>query len=123
MEYNLDDRPTPDCPLPTWTRPLWSTAYRPRPKGSYYCAASADRAIKFVRLLRHFKGEFAGLPFDLLPWQEWELFRPLFGWKMAECEPHPFNKMCPQPRLYRGLYLETPKKMERHRSALASVAT
>jgi phage terminase large subunit-like protein len=29
---------------------------------------------------------------------------------MAECEPHPFNKMCPQPRLYRGLYLETAKK-------------
>ncbi len=110
MDYGESDRPYPGCPEPTWTRPLWSTAYRPRPENAHYCDASAERAIRFVRLLRHFKGDFAGKPFDLLPWQEHELFRPLFGWKVGKCDPHPFSKPCPQPRLYRTSYMETAKK-------------
>ena len=32
------------------------------------------------------------------------------GWKVAQCTPHPHSKLCTQPRLYRGLYLEVPKK-------------
>jgi phage terminase large subunit-like protein len=80
------------------------------PEGAYFCAASADRVVRFIRMIRHFKGEFAGQPFDLLPWQLHEVFYPLFGWKVAPCKPHPYNKLCPQLRLYRGLYLETPKK-------------
>lgn len=111
MEFGTKDRPTPDCPDPTWARPLWSTAYRVKPKKAHYCASSAERAIRFVRLLHHFKGAFAGQPFELLPYQEWEIFRPLFGWKVEACEPHPFNIPCTAARLYRGLYLETPKKM------------
>ena len=110
MEYGLKDRTTPYCPEPTWVRPLWSTAYRPKPEGAYYCEASAERAVRFFRLLHHYKGAFAGRPFELLPWQEFEVIRPLMGWKVARCEPHPHNKLCPQPRLYRSLYLEMAKK-------------
>jgi phage terminase large subunit-like protein len=104
------DLPYPGCPEPTWTRPLWTTAGRPKPEGAHYCAASADRAIRFVALLHHFKGDFAGQPFLLLPWQEHELFRPLFGWKTGPCEPHGPETLCTEPRLFRTAYVETPKK-------------
>jgi phage terminase large subunit-like protein len=99
VEYGLDDRPYPGCPEPTWTRPMWSTAYRPKPEGCYYDAEAADKAIAFIRLMRHTKGEYAGRHFDLLPWQEHELVRPMFGWKRPD-----------GLRLYRTIYMETPKK-------------
>lgn len=44
-----------------------------------YDQALADRAVKFIRLLKHSKGRWAGSPFNLLPWQENEIIRPLFG--------------------------------------------
>ena len=34
----------------------------------------------FPRFLRHTKGEHAGRPFQLAPWQAEETIRPLFGW-------------------------------------------
>lgn len=38
----------------------------------------------FVNYLRHSKGEWAGKPFELQPWQ-WEgIIAPLFGWKRAD---------------------------------------
>lgn len=122
--------PYPGCPKLSWTLPLWSTGRQEKPSGAHYDAVAADRAIAFIRLLKHFKGEFAGQNFDLLPWQEHEVIRPLFGWKtlenekdeygrstgnQVECRPHRDEKRaekgeCNCPRLYRTLYLETPKK-------------
>lgn len=41
--------------------------------------AKADRAIKFIRALKHTKGEFAGKPFGLLPYQAF-IIASIFGW-------------------------------------------
>lgn len=50
------------------------------PAGSVYDAAKADRVVRFAaRYLRHMKGRWAGQPFVLEHWQEWEIVRPLFG--------------------------------------------
>lgn len=38
----------------------------------------ADRAVKFIKNLRHTKGEWAGRPFNLLEWEE-KIIRDLFG--------------------------------------------
>jgi len=106
-------------------RPRWSTAYRPHPEGAHYDAASADRAIKFFALLHHYKGKFAGKPFILLPFQEWEIVRPLYGWKLLEevqdeegeptgeiiqCGAETPEGLCSCPRQYRTLYHEVAKK-------------
>lgn len=49
-------------------------------KGAHYCEPRADRAVRFpAELLRHIKGPFRRKPFILRPWQEHEIFRPLFG--------------------------------------------
>ena len=45
---------------------------------SHYDEAKADRAVRFIEMLPHTKGEWEGKPFWLLPWQE-ELVRNLFG--------------------------------------------
>ncbi|MCH4108360.1 MAG: terminase large subunit [Lachnospiraceae bacterium] len=45
---------------------------------SHYDAAKADRAVKFIEMLRHTKGKWAGKRFWLLPWQE-KIIRDLFG--------------------------------------------
>lgn len=50
-------------------------------------------------MLRHSKGEHAGKPFLLLPWQQ-EVFRNLFGVLNAEGR-----------RQHRVSYIEVPKKM------------
>lgn len=50
------------------------------PKGAKYDPARADRVVRFcARYLRHMKGRWAGQPFVLEHWQEWEIIRPLFG--------------------------------------------
>lgn len=42
--------------------------------------AAADRAVAFINNLTHTKGQrWAGKPFNLRPWQEQEIVRPLFG--------------------------------------------
>ena len=38
----------------------------------------ALRAIKFINCLKHTKGQWRGVPFDLLPWQE-QIMRDIFG--------------------------------------------
>ena len=38
----------------------------------------ADRAVAFIKNLKHTKGEWAGHPFNLLPWEE-KIIRDLFG--------------------------------------------
>lgn len=45
---------------------------------SHYDAAKADRAVKFIEMLRHTKGKWAGKRFWLLPWQE-QIIRDVFG--------------------------------------------
>ena len=48
----------------------------------WYDGDVADRTAEFFpERLEHHKGEFAGLPFNLLPYQEFLIVRPLFGWK------------------------------------------
>ena len=44
---------------------------------SHYDEAKADRAVKFIEMLPHTKGELEGTPFWLLNWQE-KLVRDLF---------------------------------------------
>lgn len=47
-------------------------------KSSHYDEAKADRAVKFIECLAHTKGQWAGRPFLLFPWQE-QIIRDLFG--------------------------------------------
>lgn len=50
------------------------------PKGAKYDPARASRVVVFfAEYLRHMKGRWAGQPFALEHWQEWEIIRPLFG--------------------------------------------
>ena len=43
----------------------------------------AAKAIRFFALLKHSKGEWAGRPFELAPWQRF-VIGSLFGWKNAD---------------------------------------
>src|SRR4030042_2627199 len=53
----------------------------------------------FERILVHVKGEWAGDPFILMPWQREDVIRPLFGWKRKD-----------GTRRYRTAYIEVPRK-------------
>lgn len=68
------------------------TAYR-------FDERAAETAVRFFeRLLRHSKGEWAGQPFELQPWQA-EIVREVFGWKGPG-----------GTRRYRRVYIEIPRK-------------
>ena len=70
-------------------------------RGCYFDLKSAERVREFFRrFLVHSKGEWAGKPFELQPWQWEKLIGPLFGWKRAD-----------GTRRYRRAYVEIPKKM------------
>ena len=45
---------------------------------SHYDEAKADRAVKFIEMLKHTKGKWAGKRFWLFPWQE-QVIRDIFG--------------------------------------------
>ena len=61
---------------------------------------AADRAVQFFeRCLTHVKGELAGQPLKLDPWEAERIVRPLFGWKRKN-----------GTRKYRVLYAELPRK-------------
>lgn len=47
----------------------------------YFDEREADRKVEFFSQLCHFDGEWYGEPFTLSDWQEWDIVRPLFGWK------------------------------------------
>src|SRR5262245_36968438 len=52
--------------------------------GFWFDEAAAERACQFFeRYLVHGKGEGAGQPFKLEPWQRERIIRPLFGWKRS----------------------------------------
>lgn len=68
-------------------------------KGCYFDENKAFYAVGFFRLLRHRDGEWAGRPFELLPWQKYDIIMPVFGWCRADGRRR-FNKA----------YIEIPKK-------------
>lgn len=65
---------------------------------SHYDEAKADRAVRFIEMLKHTKGKWAGKNFWLLPWQE-QIIRDIFGIVKE-------NGM----RQFRTAYVEIPKK-------------
>lgn len=83
----------------SWTRPKVTTAGLNLPEGAYFDEEAADRAVEFFRLLNLVEGKGAGEPFELLPWAENEIVRPLFGYKRAN-----------GTRLYRTAWVEVPRK-------------
>ncbi len=76
---------------------------------SHYDKEKADRAVKFIQLLTHTKGKWAGKPFQLLEWQE-KIVRDIFG-TIKENGYRQFNTA----------YVEIPKK--NGKSELAAAIT
>lgn len=67
----------------------------------YFDEGAAQLAVEFFReVLVHVKGEKAGHPFELDPWQADRIIRPLFGWK----------RKADHTRRYRTVYVEIPRK-------------
>jgi len=64
---------------PIWMR-TWADVEAVK-RGCWFDVDRADHAVAFFRLLRHTKGDFAGKPFVLLPWQRFDVVMPLFGWR------------------------------------------
>lgn len=58
----------------------------------------ADKAIRFIKKLRHTKGEWAGRPFNILTWEE-KIIRDLFGTVKED-----------GTRQYREAYISTARK-------------
>lgn len=86
--------------IPAWmgeNRGYWES-----PCGKYYFdRGAADKAVQFFpECLSHGKGEFAGKPFELHPWEEYLVVKPVFGWKHRETGLRRFRKV----------YIEIPKK-------------
>ena len=65
---------------------------------SHYDEEKADRAVRFIEMLPHTKGRWAGKPFWLLPWQE-QIIRDIFGVVKED-----------GTRQFRTAYVEIPKK-------------
>ena len=63
-----------------------------------YDEAKALRAVNFINCLKHTKGQWRGVPFDLLPWQD-KIIRDIFG-----------NVKENGYRQYNTAYIEIPKK-------------
>lgn len=63
-----------------------------------YDEAKAQHAVDFINCLKHTKGQWRGVPFDLLPWQD-KIIRDIYGTiKENGC------------RQYNTAYVEIPKK-------------
>jgi len=60
---------------------------------------AAERAVKFIESLKHTKGEWAGKPFILEPWQRDKIIVPLLGTLNPDGS-----------RQYRTCYIEVPRK-------------
>ncbi|WP_350342356.1 terminase TerL endonuclease subunit [Proteinivorax tanatarense] len=63
-----------------------------------YDKEKAQRAVKFINALKHTKGIWHGVPFDLLPWQD-KIVRDIFGTVKEDGY-----------RQYNTAYIEVPKK-------------
>ena len=83
--------------------------------GIYFDNNAAKVVIAFFSLLRHSKGEWAGMPLRLEPWQQFILWM-VFGWKRAEHErwikklPNGLVENTAHTRLFRTVYLEVARK-------------
>jgi phage terminase large subunit-like protein len=68
--------------------------------GCWFDERAAAKVDEFFKtFLRHSKGQFAGQPFELLPWQRDDLIYPIFGWRRADGR-----------RRFQRAYVEIPKK-------------
>lgn len=68
--------------------------------GMRFSEEHAWRVVEFFStFLRHAKGQWAGKPFDLLPWQRDEVIAPIFGWIRPD-----------GTRRFRRAFVEVPKK-------------
>jgi phage terminase large subunit-like protein len=83
----------------SWIKPTYTSAGKYLPEGAYYDEEAADRAVKFFGLLNLVEGKGANEPWKLMSWMEYEVIRPLFGYKRAD-----------GTRLYRTVWLEVPRK-------------
>lgn len=63
-----------------------------------YDEAKAKRTINFINALKHTKGKWRGIPFDLLPWQD-KIISDIFGTVKENGY-----------RQYNTAYVEIPKK-------------
>ena len=63
-----------------------------------YDEKKAQRAVQFINCLKHTKGQWRGVPFELLPWQD-TIIRDIFGTVKANGY-----------RQYNSAYIEIPKK-------------
>lgn len=79
----------------------WDSSRRLWVEGEFWFDEKvADKAVAFFpKYLRLTQGEWAGRPFDMEPWQENQIIRPLFGWKRAD-----------GTRRYRRCYVWVPRK-------------
>jgi len=68
-------------------------------RGLVWDEEEAIRVVKIARMLRHWKGEWAGRLFEPEPWQVECFFAPLFGWRRAD-----------GTRRFRESYVEIPRK-------------
>jgi len=67
-------------------------------RGLRFDRVAAERMLKFFSILKHSKGEWAGQPIRLEPWQQFMLWM-LFGWKRAD-----------GTRRFRTAYIEVARK-------------
>ncbi len=67
-------------------------------RGLRFDVAAAERVLKFFSILKHSKGEWAGKPIELEPWQQFMLWC-LFGWRRAD-----------GTRRFRTAYIEVARK-------------
>lgn len=68
-------------------------------RGLIWDEDAAALAVRFFSGLKHWKGEYAGHPFALEPWQEECIVAPFFGWKRQD-----------GTRRFREIYVEIPRK-------------
>lgn len=66
----------------------------------YYDDAAADDAVWFIEQLVQVEGEWRGHPLILEAWQEWDIVRPVFGWR----------KKSDGYRRFRTAYVEIPRR-------------
>jgi len=65
-----------------------------------YDQTKADHAVNFINCLKHTKGQWRGVPFELLPWQD-KIIRDIFGTVKENGY-----------RQYNTAYVEIPKKQK-----------
>ena len=68
-------------------------------RGYYFDEKQAERVLKFFSFLHHSKGEFAGRPFVLSPWEQFIVYT-LYGWRRKK----------DGLRRFRTAYLEVARK-------------